>query len=63
MMKKLKKFNLIFFSGFDSLIQKIQNFGLVNENLHQNIPDFYLKRYVSSNKITELKYFLQKTSQ
>ena len=23
------------------MIQKIQNFGLVNENLHQNIPDFY----------------------
>ena len=58
--EKIKKIQFNFFSGFDSLIQKIQNFGLVNENLHQNIPDFYLKRYVSSNKNYRIEIFPSK---
>ena len=58
--EKIKKIQFNFFSGFDSLIQKIQNFGLVNENLHQNIPDFYLKRYVSSNQNYRIEIFPSK---
>ena len=58
--EKIKKIQFNFFSGFDSLIQKIQNFGLVNENLHQNIPDFYLKRYVSSNNNYRIEIFPSK---
>jgi hypothetical protein len=58
--EKIKKIQFNFFSGFDSLIQKIQNFGLVNENLHQNIPDFYLKRYVSSNQNFRIEIFPSK---
>ena len=42
------------------MIQKIQSFGLVNENLHQNIPDFYLKRYVSSNNNYRIEIFPSK---
>ena len=58
--EKIKNIQFNFFSGFDSLIQKIQNFGLVNENLHQNIPDFYLKRYVSSNNNYRIEIFPSK---
>ena len=58
--EKIKKIQFNFFSGFDSLIQKIQNFGLVNENLHQNIPHFYLKRYVSSNQNYRIEIFPSK---
>ena len=58
--EKIKKIQFNFFFGFDSLIQKIQNFGLVNENLHQNIPDFYLKRYVSSNQNYRIEVFPSK---
>ena len=58
--EKIKNIQFNFFSGFDSLIQKIQNFGLVNENLHQNIPDFYLKRYVSSNQNFRIEIFPSK---
>ena len=58
--EKIKNIQFNFFSGFDSLIQKIQNFGLVNDNLHQNIPDFYLKRYVSSNQNFRIEIFPSK---
>ena len=58
--EKIKNIQFNFFSGFDSLIQKIQNFGLVNENLHQNIPEFYLKRYVSSNNNYRIEIFPSK---
>ncbi len=58
--EQIKKIQFNFFSGFDSLIQKIQSFGLVNENLHKKIPDFYLKRYVSTNENYRVEIFPSK---
>ena len=57
---QIKKIQFNFFSGFDSLIQKIQSFGLVSKNLHQKIPDFYLKRYVSTNENYRVEIFPSK---
>ena len=58
--EQIKKIQFNFFSGFDSLIQKIQSFGLVNKSLHQKIPDFYLKRYVSTNENYRVEIFPSK---
>ena len=58
--EEIKKIQFNFFSGFDSLIQKIQSFGLVNENFYKKIPDFYSKRYVSINQNYRIEIFPSK---
>ena len=42
--ENVKKIQFNFFSGFDFLMEKIQNFGLINENFYQEIPDYYSKK-------------------
>ena len=41
-------------------MKKIQSFGLVNENLYQQIPEFYLKRYVSPDQTYRVEIFPSK---
>ena len=58
--EKIKKIQFNFFSGFDSLIKKIQSFGLINENFYQEIPDYYSKRYVSDDQNYRVEIFPSK---
>ena len=58
--EKVKKIQFNFFSGFDFLMKKILSFGLINENFYQEIPDYYSKRYVSSDKNYRVEIFPSK---
>ncbi len=58
--KEFKKIQFNFFSGFDSLIKKIESFGYVDESLNQNIPDYYFKRYVSTDQNFRVEVFPSK---
>ena len=41
-------------------MEKIQNFGLINENFYQEIPDYYSKRYISNDKNYRVEIFPSK---
>ena len=58
--ENVKKIQFNFFSGFDLLMEKIQNFGLINENFYQEIPDYYSKRYISNDKNYRVEIFPSK---
>ena len=58
--EKIKQIQFNFFSGFDSLMKKIQSFGFVNENFNREIPEYYSKRYVSINQNYRVEIFPSK---
>ncbi len=58
--ENVKKIQFNFFTDFDSLIKKIQSFGLIKENFYQEIPDYYSKKYVSNNQNYRVEIFPSK---
>ena len=58
--ENVKKIQFNFFSGFDSLMKKIQSFGLINESFFHQIPEYYLKKYVSNDQSYRVEIFPSK---
>ncbi len=58
--QNVKKIQSNLFTDFDSLMKKIQSFGLIKENFYQEIPNYYSKKYVSNDQNYRVEIFPSK---